>query len=146
MHEPQTPTAGVCATKTKEQTGNVDENKGTCKIVGDRGSADHRFCGPRLFSGPSTNRRPQQRGVCATKTKEQTGNVYENKGARQIVGDGGSANRRFCGPRLFSGLCTSRRPQQRGSALRKRRNKPGMSMKTKETVKKSRAECESKVE
>ena len=73
----------------------------------------------RGFSQPHAQAADPDSGVCSVKMKEQTGTVYENKGTRQIVKDQGSVDRRFCGPRLFSGPCASRRPQQQGSALQK---------------------------
>ena len=43
VYEPQTATAGVCATEPKEQTGNVYENKGARQKVVELHSAVPRF-------------------------------------------------------------------------------------------------------
>src|SRR5208337_189458 len=78
VYKPQTPTAPVCATKAKERTGNIYENKGTRQKVEERRSAL-----PGFDSAASSRARAQaadpSSGVCATKMRERTGNVFENK-------------------------------------------------------------------
>ena len=131
-HEPQTPTAGVCATKTKTRSLNVYENKRTCQNVVARtpGSGV-----PRFF--PCHRHEPQSptAGVCATKTKARSLNVYENKRACQNV-----AQRRppvLGSPRFFSCHPTRTADPNSGGPRYKtagtnRRSEPGISMKTKD--------------
>jgi hypothetical protein len=69
------------------------------------------------------------------KSREQSENVYENKGQPQNVEESGSADRRFCGLRLFHGCWV--RPRTANTAVRatprlqNRGNKARMYMKTK---------------
>jgi hypothetical protein len=63
-------------------------------------SADRRFCGPRLFMCHRHEPQTSTAEVCATRTMEQTGNVYENKGQRREVRNSGSRRVRKFDSRL----------------------------------------------
>ncbi len=76
------------------------------------------------------------------KSREQSENVYENKGQVQKVAESGSADRRFCGLRLPHGCWV--RPQTANTAVRatpvrlqNRGNKARMYMKAKDKYKMS---------
>jgi len=82
--------------------------------------------------------RDQVLAVSTAKSREQSQNVYENKGQVQNVAESGSADRRFCGLRLFHGRW--RQPRTANTAVRatgNRGNKARMLMKTKNKYKMS---------